>query len=142
MPKVTVDRCGSRLEVSGKEFKKLNINNITKDGVHYNDVSEIVNLLNDYFSNAANRVLCHLPTTDFNVSPYLSQFVKNHNVIPGQFGIPPITNTEVAQYLKNININKATGLDNISANLLHGIQSVVVEPLGMGDQLFFPLCFI
>ena len=45
-------------EVSGKEFTELNINNITKDGVHYYDVSEIVNLLNDY-SNAANPDLCN-----------------------------------------------------------------------------------
>ena len=63
-------------EISGKEFKGLNINNITKDGVHYNDVSEIVNLLNDYFSNAANRVLCNLPNTDFNVSLILVNLLK------------------------------------------------------------------
>ena len=65
----------------------------------------------------------------FTVFELFKQFICDKNIVNGNFGIPLITLNEVTQFLNEMDVNKASGPDNVSARVLRGLAPAVVEPV-------------
>ena len=105
------DKCKS------KEPMILNINN----SVCFDPVT-IANYTNCFFINIAQKLVNALPSLCDLYSAFSQNcvnFYKKLGVTPNSFKLREVTPTFVNQQLKNLKINKSTGLDNIGPRFLN-----------------------
>ena len=124
-------KCGN-ISKNYQEFQTYHrkINCIFHEEVEYTDKHDIANLFNDYFAGAADRVLQNIDlSSDFTVSVAFRHFLESKRVKDKSFGISLVTKDDLTKYLNQLDLKKATGVDNISAGVLRGIHTAVTEPL-------------
>ena len=85
------------------------------------DPAAISNIFKSFFSDIAEKLLAKLPTASnrFNKNS-VSEFYKKFN-IKNKFQFSHVTDEtilEILQALKNLDVTKATGIDNIAAIFL------------------------
>ena len=101
---------------AGKGIQKQSaIGSVTMDDSVTEDPAEIANIFNDFFINIATKL--KEPVTNAN-HERLKEFCRSK--LPGntKFTIPSIEKQKVLKFLSGIDINKATGADNIGPRLL------------------------
>lgn len=98
------------------------------NNVKYTNHYEISNIFNNYFINIINEIKEQIPTfqTDFTK---LELFVDGRLPENIKFNIPCITEQKVANLLRNLDTNKATGLDGIDAFFVKMGSSALVKSI-------------
>ncbi|XP_031575398.1 uncharacterized protein LOC116309015 [Actinia tenebrosa] len=81
---------------------------------------------NFHFSSIADRLRSLLPRIPFGISK-LEHFVLSRKDPDVKFSIPPLTKGFVVDCLRNLNSNKATGVDKFSARVLKIAALVIVS---------------
>ena len=116
-----------------KEFgasRKSKVNeeilSINHAGKTCSDQNEIVDTFNDFFINVAEKLKDPIPNSDFED---LKCFVDDKVQSDVFFNIPNIPIANVNKMLRNLDITKSTGLDNIGPRLLklsaHSIAPII-----------------
>ncbi|WAR04353.1 hypothetical protein MAR_019722 [Mya arenaria] len=114
----------------GASTKKTNncnlIKNIHKDGIDITDNQDIANTFNKFFVNVAANLKEPIPTSNFNkVNDFVKTKVPDHIY----FHIPLITESQTRKMLNNLDVSKATGLDQIGPTLLKLSADVISNSL-------------
>ena len=104
-------------------------NQIVK-GVKVNDISicnsnEISNVFNEHFSTIRPRLARKIPLTSDKKSIYLKNITENYD----KFRFSSTTTSNVFTNLNKLSKTKATGVDNISARLIHECADIISGPL-------------
>ena len=82
-----------------------------KAGEHLLEVNEqMASEFNSHFTSIADQLRSLLPQTNLDISK-LIHFVDSRKDAGITFSIPPITESKVVDCLKNISLNKASGID-------------------------------
>ena len=92
------------------------------------DSNFVVNKFNDFFCNVASNLVKKLPKRDFNTVK-VDKFYKDKGITPNDFNFTVVSEGEVEKLLKNLNVTKSTGCDNISAKFLKDAAGVISTPL-------------
>ena len=95
------------------------------------DPNEVGNVLNDYFASISSKYIPARQTClDTKSVNKISNFIDSR---PGDkksnFSIPPVTTDFVLQQLKHMPSTKATGLDDISVNVLKLAAPAIVSSI-------------
>ncbi|CAB4008241.1 Hypothetical predicted protein [Paramuricea clavata] len=98
-------------ELTNRNVKSTNINEISDDGNIVTEPGEIANIFNIFFTDIGPKLAKDLP--EHNQIP--ESYVKPLNTI---FRFQLVTETDVSKLLYTIKTNKATGHDRIPAKLL------------------------
>lgn len=77
--------------------------------------SDLAEMFNEYFTNIASSLKEPLLTSD---NELLNNYVQTKVPSSSEFSIPLTNITFVQKFLKNLNVNKSTGLDNIGPKIL------------------------
>ena len=81
----------------------------------FENPKDIANEFNNFFVTVASRIKEPIETSDFDK---LQQFCNEKNPTDTYFSVPEISCEKVEKYLRNIDLTKATGSDNIGPRLL------------------------
>lgn len=98
-----------------------NVERLDMSGKIVTDKQEIVNVLNDYYCSIASKLL---ENTNANESSQNSQYQNIAKYVSSKapknefFSIPFMQTEFVQRYIEQLNVTKATGLDDISAKFL------------------------
>ncbi len=101
---------------SGKSKIVLDI-----DGELCYDTKSVCSYINTFFINIASELVAKLPpalkkySTD---SDLFTSFYKNKGISPGNFKLQPIEDEFILNELKNLNITKGAGLDDLAPRFL------------------------
>ena len=98
-----------------KQNSKQNIISVKIDGKEIEDSDAIANEFNKYFVTVASTLKDNEISEDYEP---LKNFCESKIPADESFKIPDLTQDKVEKYLKNLDVSKATGSDNISARLL------------------------
>ena len=97
---------------------------VIKDALH------IANAFNSYFTNIASKVTVHLPNDHiYTPSPTFIDFLTAKIGSKPKFCIPYISPQYVYDYMKQIDIRKSVGLDDISGHLIQLAGTSLVLPI-------------
>ena len=99
---------------------------ILVDGKEYTDPLEIANEFNRLFVNVASKL--KEPTLQPNFER-LEKICDEHVPNDTEFSIPCLTKEKVEKYLKNVDLSKATGSDDIGPRLLKLSASFISESI-------------
>ena len=104
-------------ELAGKSNVK-SISSLSCNNKTITDDKKIADVLNEHFTNIASKYPTRLQDqVDLDLT-LLRQHVKK-TLPPGNFfRIPPMSELHVTKFLKDLDISKATGLDDISARMI------------------------
>ena len=91
------------------------INGLKENDRHISDDKEMANLFNKYFVNIAAQLKGPVEKPDFK---HIKEFVDSKIPTNESFSIPNINNAFVLNFLKSLNVTKATGLDCIGPRIL------------------------
>ena len=91
------------------------INGLKENGRHISDDKEMANLFNKYFVNIAAQLKGPVEKPDFK---HIKEFVDSKVPTNESFSIPNINNAFVLNFLKSLDVTKATGLDCIGPRIL------------------------
>ena len=91
------------------------INGLKENGQHISDDKEMANLFNKYFVNIAAQLKGPVEKPDFK---HIKEFVDSKVPTNESFSIPNINNAFVLNFLKSLDVTKATGLDCIGPRIL------------------------
>ena len=114
--------------ISSLLHSKLNVNrtptNLCVDGQVINELDDIVNSFNDYFSEVGVNIASKLPNNNpCEVKVYLS------NRISSSVFLNPVTDTEIANIINELNVKKAGGYDEISSYFVKISASILIPIL-------------
>ncbi|CAB4000479.1 Hypothetical predicted protein, partial [Paramuricea clavata] len=109
-------------ELTNRNVKSTNINEISDDGNIVTDPREIANIFNNCFTDIGPKLAKDLP--EHNQIP--ESYVKPINTI---FRFQLVTETDVSKLLYTIKTTKVTGHDRISAKLLKDSADVIAKSL-------------
>lgn len=104
------------------------------------DKSFVVNKFNQFFCNVAQKLVDKLPSNTKIDIETIRNYYSKKNVVSDQFKFTKVSESEVLKMLKDINVNKATGMDNIGAKFLKDSANVIVEPITYLLNLSFENC--
>ena len=93
------------------------------------DPAAISNVFKTFFSDIAINLLAKLPTAPnrFNKNS-VSEFYKKFN-IKNKFKFSHVTDETILEILKNLDVTKATGIDNIAAIFLKDGAEILASPI-------------
>ena len=103
-----------------KNIKNSNI--IIQDDEHTNEMSQIPNKFNDYFSNIPQELVSNIQAVDNDFNTYIK------NRIPNSFYMSNITHKELEDAIEGLKLNGG-GVDKLSTSILKEIKSVITIPL-------------
>ena len=104
-------------ELAGKT-KLETIPTISCNNSTTTDSKEIADILNKHFTNIADKYASNFQNQDEPDFTPLRQFIQS-KLPPGNiFKIPPMTEHHMAKLIKDMDVSKATGLDDISAKII------------------------
>ena len=109
-----------------KNNSKCATNAISIDGREYTDPLEIANEFNKFFVTVASKL--KEPNLEPNFER-LDKFCDERVPKDTEFSIPYLTKDKVEKYLKNLDLSKATGTDNIGPRLLKLSASFISESI-------------
>jgi hypothetical protein len=109
-------------ELTNRNVKSTNINEISDDGNIVTEPREIANIFNNFFAEIGPKLADDLP--EHNQIP--ESYVKPLNSI---FRFQLVTETYVSKLLYTIKTTKATGHDRISAKLLKDSADIITKSL-------------
>ncbi|CAC5423066.1 unnamed protein product [Mytilus coruscus] len=89
--------------------------------------NDIANCLNDHFSTVGEKLISN-PHKRFK-SEKINNYVKSKINDDAKFSLYTVTNDEVLQALKNLDITKSTGTDGVEPRILKLSRSIVASPL-------------
>jgi hypothetical protein len=92
-----------------------------------NDAKEVSENFNSFFSTVADKI-GHNVVYDPSTHPSIVE-IKNHVDIDNNFGFQNITAERVEKIINTINIEKATGADNIPAKVVKQCKVTVAQQL-------------
>ena len=115
-------------ELSGTDIKTMDCPKLEIAGELITDVDRVVSLFNQYFVDTADRVLGDTITGTYVPSTELLHHIKIRNPQKVLFNIPFITCDNVVFYFRKLGIRKATGVDELSVQLLRSLENAIVEP--------------
>ena len=96
----------------------------TEEGSYTEDPSEIANMFNDFFVNAASKLKEPInPSNHDKLKEFCNGKISNDTT----FEIPSVDKEKVLKYLSNVDISKATGTDNIGPRLLKLAAPCIAE---------------
>ena len=94
------------------------------------DPQHVTNILNDHFLNIAEKVKSHLPQDSvYEISDKLMDWINVRLPNKIKFDFPLISENDVFEALSNLDENKSTGVDVISAKVLKTATAVICQPL-------------
>ena len=107
----------------GKNLKKGNkVDNLIVDGIEYTDNIAIANIFNSFFSSVGS-----------NLAKGFNQDDRYKDYLTGDIGnsmfINPIESSELLTLIKLLDKKKASGIDDISPNVLPQVAELVIDPL-------------
>ncbi|MEW8544961.1 MAG: reverse transcriptase family protein, partial [Candidatus Thiodiazotropha sp.] len=109
--------------------KQSNIYSVnTGEGLYTEDSTEIANAFNNFFVNIASKIKEPISNSSHDK---LKDFCRSKLSEDSNFKIPCIEKDKVFKYLSNIDVNKATGMDNIGPRLIK-----LAAPIIAGDITF------
>ena len=118
-------------ELSNKPANSNTIASITYNSKTYTNDSDIANIFNKHFTNVADKYLSrprkdstHLPNMQF-----LKEFIKGKLPVGNIYKIPLITEHFVMKFISQLDSNKATGKDNISAKILKLSSPIIIKQI-------------
>ena len=119
-------------ELSGKAYTTSFIPSVKIGNTSYSSSQEIVNIFADHFVDVASKVISSKNWS--NNTEYVSSDVFLDNIdkkVPknSTFSVPHISCSDLESQLRNIAVNKATGMDGISGNLLKSVAPIISVPL-------------
>lgn len=96
------------------------------DGKKVSNKDMIANHFNIYFTSVAQELVRNLPPSQgiFGLD-HCNTFYSNLGVSPNSFLLKPVSVDKIGSMLKDLNIAKATGLDNISARYLKDAADLI-----------------
>ena len=108
------------------ELTSRRVNNTTVKELKLNyavisNSGELSNAFNDHFSAVGPRLGNEIPTIANNNSSYTNNINVNNN----KFSFSSINCSIVFLHLNKLSRSKATGLDNISAKIIHGCADLI-----------------
>ena len=109
-------------EIPAKKPKSKLINNIKHENKNYNSSEEINTSLNSHFTEIGPKLASQLPPSRRDFYEYIKS--TEHS-----FSIDQITNNEWNKLISALPLNKACGIDGISARLLKDGAPVVASSL-------------
>ena len=93
------------------------------------DQHEVVEQFNQHFANVADRLLSGTPLVDYSPLDLLLGHVMSKVPLGAKFEIPLLNCSDVTKALLELNSNKATGVDELSAKFLKMAAPVIAEPI-------------
>ena len=107
---------------SRSDNKCSNVNQVEVNGVEISDTCEIAEAFNTHFTEFSDNLANKIPITDTDPISY----IKPTN---SAFTFKTIDVTQVKNLIMIINVNKFSGLDDISNKLLKLAPDIVSQPL-------------
>ena len=127
-------------EAVGKTLVAINPTLKVNDTV-IKDALHIANAFNSYFTNIASKVTVHLPNDHiYTPSPTFIDFLTAKIGSKPKFCIPYISPQYVYDYMKQIDIRKSVGLDDISGHLIHLAGTSLVLPICDNNYIKYKHC--
>ncbi|CAC5390362.1 unnamed protein product [Mytilus coruscus] len=119
---------------------KQEIDILTHEGKVLLNKNDIANCLNDHFSTVGEKLISN-PHKRFK-SEKINNYVKSKINDDAKFSLYTVTNDEVLQALKNLDITKSTGTDGVGPIILKLSRSIVASPLAhiINLSLWLNLC--
>jgi hypothetical protein len=117
--------------VAPKSSSSSHITKILYKGNECDSTKDIANCMNDYFANVGPNLAAKIPSTcndDSVIDPSnISIDVDNSHDV--SFDFHPVTNDYVYKQLCNLDVNKATGTDEIPSRLIKLAGMSIVTPI-------------
>ena len=95
------------------------------------DPKAIATAFNNYFARIGSKLADDIPLVDIEPESYLGPQLLN------SFCLFPVTSSEIADEISNLNVSKAIGPFSISACLLKLLKSCISKPLKIIDNFSF-----
>ena len=93
------------------------------------DTNLVLGGFKDYYSNLAGKVLKELPKAP-NKCTLNTVFQHYKGIIQtNSFNLATVSENTILNILKNINVSKAAGLDNLFGRFLKDVAEVVAKPI-------------
>jgi len=87
----------------------------------------MANIFNEFFVNVASNIKDPVPEhLNFD---YIKDFINEHVPVDVVFEIPEVTQSNIRKQLLELNVSKATGIDNIGPKLLKLSADIIVQHL-------------
>ncbi|CAG2257953.1 unnamed protein product [Mytilus edulis] len=106
---------------------KQEIDILTHEGKVLINKNDIANCLNDHFSTVDEKLISN-PHKSFK-SEKINNYVNSKIIDDTKFSLYTVTNDQVLQGLKNLDITKSTGTDGVGPRILKLSRSIVASPL-------------
>ena len=115
-------------DITGKSIKQSTNFIDDENGIPITDPEAIANRFNDHFTSVHEKFspcqAIRMCNTDL-----LEDYVKKKVPTDSEFNITLVDESFVLNQLQNLNVNKATGIDNISAKYLKMAAQAITKPL-------------
>jgi hypothetical protein len=114
-------------DLRGNSSNRYIINSLEINGRTIYDISDIANFLNEYFTNIKDvyNIKSSRITPNNGSLDKLEEFVNTRVPNFVRFTIPFIKENDVLNFLRKLDITKATGLDGLSPKLLRLSANVI-----------------
>ena len=104
-------------DITGKSVKQSTNFIDDEDGIPIVDPEAIANRFNDHFTSLHEKYHSGLTSETYNTTP-LKDYVNQNVPLDAEFNISLVDESFILCQLQNLNVSKATGIDNISAKYL------------------------
>ena len=121
------------LKSLGLPSKKGSISKIClkkDDKISFDDKTN-VNTFKEFYCNLANELLAKLPPPSkrFGITSVRKYYQNILDLLPCKFELANVSEDLILKLLKNINVNKAAGIDNLSGRFLKDGADVLAKPI-------------
>ena len=115
-------------DITGKSVKQSTNFIDDENGIPISDPEAIANRFNDHFTSVHEKLHIGHSSGGFNTDN-LNDFVNQKVSTETEFSISLVDESFILSQLQNLNVNKATGIDNISAKYLKMAAPAISKPL-------------
>ena len=121
------------LKSLGLPSKKRSISNIClkkDDKISFDDKTN-ANTFKEFYCNLASDLVAKLPppSNRFGITSVRKYYQDVLNLLPCKFTFSFVTEDLVLKLLKDINIDKAAGIDNLSEKFLKDAANILAKPI-------------
>ena len=114
--------------VNRKHKSQLTLDRININGTVTNNKQNIINYLNDYFTNIGSNIMHKInKSTSDNSNTYFTHFLRN--LATSTFSFQLVTENEICEVIKCLNSKNSCGSDGISSKLIKYIFEELSMPL-------------
>ena len=121
------------LKTLGFPCKKGSISNVClkKDDKISFDNKPNANTFKEFFCNFASDLVAKLPppSNEFGITSVCNYYRNIFNLLPNKFNFSSVTEDFVLKLLKDMNIDKAAGTDNLSGKFLKDGANILAKPI-------------